>query len=133
MNDGSLEVMVGHFRLKADARDVEFRSRPPVPVAVSPEAANMAGVTAPATPSPGSELDLRGMRADEVLLRLDKYLDDAFMAGLPSVRIIHGKGTGALRRVVRDALDGHPLVASFGPGQQNEGGDGVTVAKLVAR
>jgi DNA mismatch repair protein MutS2 len=51
----------------------------------------------------------------------------------PWVRIIHGKGTGTLRRAVREQLEGHPLVASYRPGDQHEGGDGVTVAKLVSR
>jgi DNA mismatch repair protein MutS2 len=53
--------------------------------------------------------------------------------GLPSVRIIHGEGTGTLRRAVREQLEGHPLVASPRPGDQHEGGDGATVAELVSR
>jgi len=65
--------------------------------------------------------------------RLEKYLDDAYLAGLPWVRIIHGKGTGALRRAVREALAHHPLVAEMRPGEQGEGGDGVTVVRLVSR
>jgi len=64
---------------------------------------------------------------------LDKYLDDAYLASLPYARIIHGKGTGTLRKVVREALAEHPLVASFRPGELNEGGEGVTVVKLVPR
>ena len=63
---------------------------------------------------------------------LELYLDDAYMAGLPWVRIIHGKGTGALRAAVREELKRHPLVSSFESGQTGEGGGGVTVAKLVA-
>jgi DNA mismatch repair protein MutS2 len=80
--------------------------------------------------SPGMELDLRGQRADEALAALDRYLDAAFLSGLPFVRIIHGKGTGKLRQVVRDALPRHPNVKSFEPGGEKEGGEGVTVAKL---
>jgi DNA mismatch repair protein MutS2 len=64
--------------------------------------------------------------------KLDRYLNDAYLAGLPFVRLIHGKGTGALRQVVRDVLGGHPLVASFGSGG-SDGGEGVTVARLVER
>jgi DNA mismatch repair protein MutS2 len=64
--------------------------------------------------------------------KLDRYLNDAYLAGLHQVRLIHGKGTGALRQVVRDVLQSHPLVASFGGGGR-DGGDGVTVAKLVER
>ncbi len=79
---------------------------------------------------PGMELDLRGQRADEALASLDRYLDAAFLSGLPFVRIIHGKGTGRLRQVVREALPQHPHVKSFEPGGEQEGGEGVTVAKL---
>ena len=80
--------------------------------------------------SPGIELDLRGQRADDAIDTLDRYLDSAYLAGLPWVRIIHGKGTGKLRQVVRLALNQHPHVSSVEAGKENEGGDGVTVAKL---
>jgi DNA mismatch repair protein MutS2 len=80
--------------------------------------------------SPGMELDLRGQRVDEALAALDRYLDAAFLAGLPFVRIIHGKGTGKLRQVVREALPEHPHVKSFEAGGEKEGGEGVTIAKL---
>jgi len=81
--------------------------------------------------SPGIELDLRGQRADEALDALERYLDSAFLAGLPWVRIIHGKGTGKLRLAVREALSQHPHVKSFESGSEKEGGDGVTVAKMT--
>jgi DNA mismatch repair protein MutS2 len=81
-------------------------------------------------PSPGIELDLRGQRADDALDQLERYLDAAYLSGLPFVRIIHGKGTGKLRQAVREALGVHPHIRSFEPGGVNEGGDGVTVAKL---
>ncbi len=83
-------------------------------------------------PSPGIELDIRGQRAEDALDMLDRYLEKAYLAGLPFVRIIHGKGTGKLRTEVRAALKEHPHVASFETGHDKEGGDGVTVAKLVA-
>jgi DNA mismatch repair protein MutS2 len=86
-------------------------------------------ITQPA--SPGIELDLRGKRADDALDDLDRYLDSAYLAGLPFVRVIHGKGTGRLREVVRQALQSHPHVKSFENGGEKEGGDGVTVAKLA--
>ena len=76
------------------------------------------------------ELDLRGKRAEAVFPELDKYINDAYLANLTQVRIIHGFGTGALRRVVRDTLAYHPLVGSFRSGYQEEGGDGVTIAIL---
>ncbi|HEY7204793.1 MAG TPA: endonuclease MutS2 [Methylomirabilota bacterium] len=76
------------------------------------------------------ELHLIGRTTSEARDLLEKYLDDAFMAGLTSVRIIHGKGTGALRRAVEDVLRGHPLVAEHRPGAPSEGGAGATVATL---
>jgi DNA mismatch repair protein MutS2 len=79
------------------------------------------------------ELDLRGLTVDDTLIELDRYLDTAYLAGLPFVRIIHGKGTGALRQAVRNELGSHPLIGSFRPGDSSEGGEGVTVAKLVQR
>jgi DNA mismatch repair protein MutS2 len=88
-------------------------------------------VKLPAVESPGMELDLRGQIAEESLLRLDQYLDQAFSARLPWVRIIHGKGSGVLRQVVRQKLSEHPQIASYRPGEEGEGGEGVTVAKLA--
>jgi len=82
--------------------------------------------------SPGMELDLRGQRAEDALDMLDRYLEKAYMAGLPFVRIIHGKGTGKLRQEVRAALKNHPQVTSFEEGDPKEGGEGVTVAKLAS-
>jgi DNA mismatch repair protein MutS2 len=81
--------------------------------------------------SPGIELDLRGQRAEDALDALDRYLEKAILAGLPYVRIIHGKGTGKLRQEVRVMLKGHPHVISFEEGGPKEGGEGVTVAKLA--
>jgi DNA mismatch repair protein MutS2 len=76
------------------------------------------------------ELDLRGNRAAEVEPALERYLDEAYRSGLPMVRIIHGKGTGALRQVVRDALKSSPVVQRQESAPANEGGEGATVAYL---
>jgi DNA mismatch repair protein MutS2 len=122
--DGA-EVQVGSFRVRVQQNALERRIRR--------EPAEPEPATVPVSfhPSPGTELDLRGQRVEEILPRLDKRLDDAFLAGLPFVRIIHGKGTGALRQAVRQQLRHHPLVKSQRPGEQGEGGTGVTVAYLV--
>jgi DNA mismatch repair protein MutS2 len=77
-----------------------------------------------------SELHLIGRTTDEARDLVERYLDDAFMAGLPSVRLVHGKGTGALRKTVRGLLQAHPLVESFREGEPAEGGAGATVATL---
>jgi DNA mismatch repair protein MutS2 len=79
------------------------------------------------------QLDMRGMRAGDVTELLDRYLNDAYLANLSEVRLVHGKGTGALRNVVRDVLATHPLVEKHAAGVQGEGGDGVTVAQLRRR
>ena len=76
------------------------------------------------------EVDLRGIRADEVESRLFPALDAAIQAALPSLRIIHGKGTGALREVVTEILSGDRRIRSFRPGGLGEGGTGVTVVEL---
>jgi DNA mismatch repair protein MutS2 len=76
------------------------------------------------------ELDLRGKRAEEVEPLLDGYLNEASLCGLSRVRIIHGIGTGTVRQIVREILASHPLVTSFQPGEQGEGGDGVTTVSM---
>jgi DNA mismatch repair protein MutS2 len=77
------------------------------------------------------ELMLIGRTTDEVRDLVEKYLDDAFMAGVANVRLVHGKGTGALRKAVRSVLSEHALVASFRDGEPAEGGAGATVATLT--
>jgi DNA mismatch repair protein MutS2 len=78
----------------------------------------------------GNEVDLRGMRADEAVDALDRYLSDALAAGFSSVRIIHGKGTGALRREVQRYLTNHDLIRSHRLGEWNEGDTGVTIVEF---
>ncbi|HIN07010.1 MAG TPA: endonuclease MutS2, partial [Dehalococcoidia bacterium] len=79
--------------------------------------------------STSPEIDLRGQRVDEAVENVEGWLNDAALDGMSPVRIIHGKGTGALRRAVRELLDGHPLVESAASGE-GPGGDGVTVVEL---
>ena len=76
------------------------------------------------------EIDVRGKLAEEAIQEIDKYLEDANLVGIDSVRIIHGKGTGALRKAVRNFLQDHRYVQSFQDGAREEGGYGVTVVKL---
>lgn len=76
------------------------------------------------------ELDLRGKRADEIEPALDTYFNSATFAGVPSVRIIHGFGTGTVRNIVREYVSASRLARSFRPGKLNEGGDGVTIVDL---
>jgi len=81
-------------------------------------------------PRVAAELMLIGRTTDEARDLVEKYLDDAFMAGMANVRLVHGKGTGALRKAVRTVLSDHPLVESFRDGEPGEGGAGATVAAL---
>ena len=76
------------------------------------------------------ELDLRGERYEDAILRTEKYLDDALLANYPRVSIIHGKGTGALRQGIQQFLKTHKRVKSFRYGEAGEGGFGVTVVEL---
>jgi DNA mismatch repair protein MutS2 len=78
--------------------------------------------------SVSTEINLIGLNSDEAIARLDKYLDDAYIAHLPSVRIVHGKGTGALRKAVHAHLKSLHYVKSFQLAEFGEGDAGVTIA-----
>jgi len=75
-----------------------------------------------------TEIHLRAKRAEEAIEELERFVDDAVLAGLPSVRIVHGKGEGILRKITQDYLRRHPHVAAYRDGEPGEGGHGVTVA-----
>lgn len=132
------EIQVGIMRVRTRLADLEIVSEEKpeeekAPVEYPSRRKTRSGQTVgdiyPA--SPGMELDLRGQRAEDALEMLERYLDAAYLAGLPFVRIIHGKGTGKLREVVRQALGQNSHVKSYEAGGEKEGGDGVTVAKLA--
>ncbi len=87
-------------------------------------------VTSANTDDMRMEINLIGRTVDEATEELEKYLDRAFLAGLPRVRVIHGHGAGILRRGVREFLKGHPHVATIAEAPQNEGGQGATLVEL---
>jgi DNA mismatch repair protein MutS2 len=87
-------------------------------------------VTSANTDDMRMEINLIGRTVDEATEELEKYLDRAFLAGLPRVRIIHGHGAGILRRGVREFLKSHPHVATIAEAPQNEGGQGATLVEL---
>jgi DNA mismatch repair protein MutS2 len=118
------EVQVGPARTRVRLSALELRAPPPA----KPED-DVIHVSAVAPPD--VELDLRGCTVEEALGQLDRRLDTALRAGLPWVRVIHGKGTGALRQGVRRFLASHPLVSTYEAGRPNEGGEGITIAKLA--
>jgi len=98
--------------------------------AKAPATSNAAALQMSRARSVASSLDLRGARVDEALDALGRYLDDAALAGLDRVTIIHGLGTGALRDAVRAQAGDHPQVKDVRPGERGEGGDGATVLSL---
>jgi DNA mismatch repair protein MutS2 len=93
-------------------------------------ASNAAALRLERATSVASSLDLRGARVDEALDALARYLDDAGLASLDKVTIIHGLGTGALRDAVRREAASHPLVTGVRAGERGEGGDGATIVSL---
>jgi len=130
LSESDAEVQVGSLRIRAKLSDLQ--RKPSVVESLKAEKKKEIAepVRANIAPSPGIELDIRGEASDDALDMLDRYIERAYAAGLPFVRIIHGKGTGKLRQVVREALRGSSHVTSFEEGKPNEGGAGVTVAKI---
>ena len=127
---GETEVQIGAFRLELPLRRLRKldAQEPEQPTEHAPAVRPAAG---PLHPSPGVELNLRGLRVEEMLPELERYLDEAYLAGLPWVRIVHGKGTGRLREAVWDMLRRHPYVVEQRLGERGEGDEGVTVATLA--
>jgi DNA mismatch repair protein MutS2 len=120
------EVQIGVMRVRTRLAELE----PIAGGSQDEEKSRAAPESARSHPSPGVELDLRGLRAEEAVDRLSDYLDAAYLSQMPFVRIIHGKGTGKLREAVHKMLKGIGSVASFELGGEGEGGEGVTVVKF---
>ena len=123
---GEVLVQAGPLALRVPVSDL--RRLPPGEADAPPEPLPAAGLGKAVTLS--ATLDVRGLRAEEALLELDKYLDDATLAGFNRVTVIHGKGTGALRQAVAAHLSRHPEVAAFRLGAESEGGSGATIVDL---
>jgi DNA mismatch repair protein MutS2 len=123
--DQDAEVQIGSFRMRLPLGRLERRDvSQATPVGITkPKRLPTPEQTSGAAPLPhvGLELDIRGANVEEMLPRLEKYLDDAYLGMMPWVRIIHGKGTGVLRTAVRKELSKHPLVKSFREGEAATG------------
>jgi DNA mismatch repair protein MutS2 len=123
-SDGKAQVFVGKLRMEFPLSDLEL-----LPDSQQKPAPTRYSKPRPPQPVP-LELDLHGKRVEEAQPLLEKYLDDAILAGLGSVRINHGRGTGTLRAVVHQYLKSHPQVRGFHLAPQHEGGEGVTIVRL---
>ena len=124
---GEAEVQLGSFRVRVPVSQLQAVSRRETERVRQTSTSNISAYRS----APSVQLDMRGWRVEQVLPKLDQYIDQAYLAGLPYVRIVHGKGTGALRQAVRDFLRNHPLVESYQSAEAQEGGEGVTVAVLA--
>lgn len=139
LGESDAEVQIGTIRVRARLSDLVRRSgevstnsqkaeggkQKVMPSSAVDRLSSVVG-----SKSPGMEVDLRGLMSEDALDKMERYLEQAYLSGLPFVRIIHGKGTGKLRQAVREALRGHAYVKAFEEGGDKEGGEGVTVAKM---
>jgi len=126
-----VEVQVGSWRMKTNLANLDVVAQPAPPPPERPEDASRDVIVhVKRRRSLQPELDLRGKSVEEALEVTDRFLDDACLASLETVRIIHGVGSGALRQAIREMLEGHPHVASFRPAEPHEGSDGVTLVFL---
>jgi len=128
---GEVEVQAGSLKVRVPLSDL--RRLPAGGLVDLPSAAAPSTSGLDKTLAVGATLDLRGRTADDAIEELDKYLDDATLAGLQRITVIHGKGTGALRQAVREHLSRHPEVAAFRLGKEAEGGSGATIVDLAQR
>jgi len=126
---GDAEVQLGALKVRVPLTDLERLSRRQARAGDAAAALSLPSLAE--RPTPDMQLDLRGWRVEEVLPAVDRYLNDAYLSGMPFVRILHGKGTGALRQAIREQLAHHPLVKTYTTAPHAEGGDGVTVATLA--
>jgi len=124
VSNNEWQVQMGIMKMKVKEKDLEYISSPK-PVETKPLA-----MVKGKDYHVNLELDLRGERYENALIRVEKYIDDALLANYPRVSIIHGKGTGALRKGVQEYLKNHRSVKNIRFGEASEGGSGVTVVEF---
>ncbi|MBT2656875.1 endonuclease MutS2 [Bacillus sp. ISL-18] len=124
VSDNEWQVQIGILKMKVKEKDMEYLSTPK-----QVETRPMAIVKGRDT-LVKLELDLRGERYEDALMKVEKYIDDALLASYPRVSIIHGKGTGALRQGVQEYLKNHRSVKKIRFGEAGEGGSGVTIVEF---
>jgi DNA mismatch repair protein MutS2 len=137
LDDQTFEVSVGPMKMKvarSDIAEVVTSARRDAPAQKPVEAARARGINVQlaSDDSAPSEINVIGQTVDEATDAVEKFVDRAFLAGLPRVRIVHGSGMGVLRKALRQYLKSHPHVATVAEPAQNEGGAGATVVELRA-
>ncbi|MED0703873.1 MULTISPECIES: endonuclease MutS2 [Aeribacillus] len=123
-NESEWLVQIGILKMKVKEEDLEYIGSP------KQEGEKTLATVKGKDFHVSLELDLRGERYEDALIRLEKYIDDCLLAGYPRAHIIHGKGTGALRKGVREFLQNHRAVKNVRFGEANEGGTGVTIVEF---
>ena len=132
IDDKVLEVAVGQLKMRASRADI-VEVTPVSVVSPGERSRRHGGVTVQTTSDPdyiSSEINVIGRTSDEAESEVERFVDQAFLAGIPRVRIVHGTGMGILRRVLRDALRKHPHVTNVTEPPHNEGGQGATIVDL---
>lgn len=135
IGEDDVELQFGSLRARTELADIQKEDpSESLPVKTSSQV-KLKMATPPNRPtvfreSPGLELSIRGLRVDDAMILVDRYLENAYMARLPFARIVHGKGTGTLRQVVHEILMASPYVESWEIAGEKEGGAGVTVIKF---
>jgi DNA mismatch repair protein MutS2 len=127
IHDGHADVDVRGKRMRARIGELRVLGGPAAP-AKTPVRVNVA--MAPRETAITSEINVIGSKSEEAVGRVERFLDEAAVSDLKSLRIVHGYGTGALRRSIAEFLRVHPFVSTFGPAPDNQGGGGVTVVEL---
>ncbi len=121
-------VVIGALKTKVSVKDVKLKAKSGS--SNKPRTRNVKGLTPKSERNAKRELDIRGFASDEGIMEVDRFIDEAVLAGVETVIIIHGKGTGVLKKAVRSHLKSHPSISTCRPGIFGEGEDGVTVAEI---
>ena len=127
---GLVEVLSGTARMRVKIKELRLVEKPKAKRPASPTVSRPGGAESRMNASANTRCDLRGMTADEAILTLDSFIDAMLMAGIGEFTVIHGKGTGVLRKAVSDHLRGNKFVKSYRLGAYGEGENGVTIVTL---
>lgn len=128
-NDKKALVMSGSIKMWVDFENLRLKSKT-APSSEFKKTRRVTGLVSRGQRTVSGEVDLRGMASDEALMELDKYIDNAVLSGITTVTVIHGKGTGTLRKAVQSHLKNHKNISSYRTGTFGEGENGVTIAEI---